>query len=295
MDIKLDCEMDIDRKLSWSLPHTPASGAGTPAPSFNITGCGHFCARKAYFTARSGFERHLYIHTLAGAGRVIFRDREILLRPGQAVVLDCREQQYYGTAETDSDGFWRFNFIHFSGAAAETYEKALNGESFSACPSDDGLLRDLFDQMVTELKNRGVLVEFKTAEIITTLLTRLIESRHLHGAKGPAARYHHEIETVLAFIRQHYAGEIRVETLAAMLPVSRFHFIRIFRAYTGTSPYDYLILHRINKAKSLLKETPASVEETAYQVGFNDPSNFIRYFRKIVGTTPENFRKYWIG
>ena len=48
-------------------------------------------------------------------------------------------------------------------------------------------------------------------------------------------------------------------------------------------------------SKKLLKETESSVSDIAAAVGFGDTNNFIRYFKRLVGTTPGNYRRYWIN
>jgi len=63
----------------------------------------------------------------------------------------------------------------------------------------------------------------------------------------------------------------------------------------GTSPYEYLINFRINKSKTLLKETSLTVNEISVMVGYNEVTNFIRDFKKYLGTTPLKYRNYWIS
>lgn len=293
MEKMINYNMNIDRNSSWSVSNTPAVySSGLPLV---INSCGHFSARNKYYTERSGFESFIVLHTLSGAGRLIFRGKEFILKKGYAAIMDCREYQYYGTSETDSNGFWCFNYIHFDGAAANEYHKAINGDTFLILKPDNDELKRLFSQIAFELKNRSVLVDYKTLELTICYLTRLIESKHMNSSDTPASRYRSEIESVIKYIQQNYADSLSVSLLASLVPMSRYHFIRIFKEYAGLSPYEYIILYRINKAKSFLKETGISVAEVAYSVGFRDASNFIRYFKKVVGTTPEYFRKYWIG
>jgi AraC-like DNA-binding protein len=71
--------------------------------------------------------------------------------------------------------------------------------------------------------------------------------------------------------------------------------IRIFNKHVGTSPYEYLINFRINKSKTLLKETSLTVNEISVMVGYNEVTNFIRDFKKYLGTTPLKYRNYWIS
>ena len=60
----------------------------------------------------------------------------------------------------------------------------------------------------------------------------------------------------------------------------------------GYSPYEYIVLRRIDKAKYMLASTELSVKEIAYATGYNSEENFIHSFRKNVGVAPGIFRKY---
>ena len=73
--------------------------------------------------------------------------------------------------------------------------------------------------------------------------------------------------------------------------MSKYHLSRIFKKYTGFSPYEYLLNERLTQGKTLLQNTRLSVEEIAQRVGFNSASHFIRMFRKYEGLTPLQFRK----
>lgn len=307
MEMKLEYEMDKDPRLSWSTSHTPAA-ANSSLP-FLLSGCGHFAARSRYFTRRTGLSSHLFIHTRSGAGRMVFRGRDLLVQAGQAVLIDCREPQYYATAELDPDGFWHFDYFHFSGSAAEVYDRAINGGGCSLVQMEDPTksgdpgkpeIPDLseeapFASLAEEVKQQGVLADFRTSALITRILTRMLERRSPPCGEAEKGRNSCDMERISLFIKTHYREDLTVDRLASLVPMSRFHFIRQFKAYASVTPYEFLLLHRINASKALLKGTSLSVNETAYQVGFRDPSNFIRCFRKMTGTTPEHYRRYWIG
>jgi transcriptional regulator GlxA family with amidase domain len=74
---------------------------------------------------------------------------------------------------------------------------------------------------------------------------------------------------------------------------SLHHFAHIFKSTIGYSPYEYLTKYRITRAKSLLKESTASIDEISWDVGFDSTSNFIKTFRGLEGVTPLKYRKLW--
>jgi AraC family transcriptional regulator len=92
------------------------------------------------------------------------------------------------------------------------------------------------------------------------------------------------------YIEDNLAEELAIATLAALIPMSQFHFARAFKAAIGESPHRYITQRRIERAKMLLSMTRLSGAEIAYQIGFSNQSHFTAQFRKIVGMTPKQFR-----
>jgi len=82
-----------------------------------------------------------------------------------------------------------------------------------------------------------------------------------------------------------------VEQVAAAVGFSPAYFSKTFKSQTGFSPYEYIVLRRIDEAKELLTSTRLSVKEIAYQVGYNSIENFVHSFQKKVGVPPGMFRK----
>ena len=74
--------------------------------------------------------------------------------------------------------------------------------------------------------------------------------------------------------------------------MSQYHFSRLFKKYYGYSPYEYLLLARINKAKHLLKTTELPVKVIAQQVGYVNASTFSSAFTAKAGLSPKAFREF---
>ncbi|NJO79543.1 MAG: helix-turn-helix transcriptional regulator [Cyanobacteria bacterium RM1_2_2] len=99
-----------------------------------------------------------------------------------------------------------------------------------------------------------------------------------------------KLKQVEAYIEDHLAEEIAVEDMAALVPMSQFHFARAFKAATGETPHKYLTYRRIERAKVLLTVTKLAIAEVAYRVGFSNQSHFTAHFRKATGVTPKDYR-----
>ncbi|SCB26808.1 helix-turn-helix transcriptional regulator [Cupriavidus alkaliphilus] len=92
------------------------------------------------------------------------------------------------------------------------------------------------------------------------------------------------------FLAQNLDQKIDLETLAAQVGLSRFHFTRAFKTSFGMPPYRYLLNLRIRKAADLLRSSQMPVTTIALEVGFSCPSEFARAFRQVMNCTPRDFR-----
>jgi AraC-like DNA-binding protein len=86
-------------------------------------------------------------------------------------------------------------------------------------------------------------------------------------------------------------GQIGLADLARECGLSVSHFTRSFRRSFGTSAHRYLILQRIEKAKSLLSNSASALSDVALQAGFSDQASFSRTFNAVVGTPPGHWRR----
>jgi len=99
------------------------------------------------------------------------------------------------------------------------------------------------------------------------------------------------LNRVIEYIDTYTDEKINIEELASQANVSRFHFSRLFKTSTGLSPYQYVVKHRIDKAKAMLRSDSISISEVSFLTGFSSQSHFSEVFRKVVGTTPGNYRR----
>jgi AraC family transcriptional regulator len=101
------------------------------------------------------------------------------------------------------------------------------------------------------------------------------------------ARINDAIDLIEASCRR----SLSLSDLAAPAGLSPFHFLRVFRRVTGTTPHQYLIGARLRLAARLLLDTSQPVTQIAYEVGFDDLSNFVRTFHRVIGCSPREYRR----
>lgn len=107
----------------------------------------------------------------------------------------------------------------------------------------------------------------------------------LQEIKSQAAE---QIGHVIFYMDEHLTEELNLEELAGEINLSKYQLIRRFREETGTTPWRYLILKRIEKVKELL-ENGTSPAQAAVEAGFYDQSHMYKVFREETGSTPKEY------
>lgn len=99
-----------------------------------------------------------------------------------------------------------------------------------------------------------------------------------------------QIKDTIQYIDDHYQEKIYIDDVAGQIGYSSYHFIRLFKAYTGMTFIEYLNKVRIHKAAQMLTDSDVSVTGVSLSVGFNDVSYFVKKFKSIYNATPGEFR-----
>ena len=120
-------------------------------------------------------------------------------------------------------------------------------------------------------------------------------ARLTSGQRDPRSNHNgltaRQVKLVTDYMDGHLDEKMTVAELAALVDLTRYHFIRSFKQSTGMPPHQYMIRRRIDRAKDMLTERETSVAEIAEKTGFGSSVQLTRAFRRIVGTTPSAFRR----
>lgn len=93
------------------------------------------------------------------------------------------------------------------------------------------------------------------------------------------------------FIDESYDQPLDLTEISKQACLSRYHFLRLFRDTFETTPHQYLIHRRIEKAKELLRAPTLSVTDVCFEVGFQSLGSFSSLFRRCVGHAPISYRR----
>lgn len=131
--------------------------------------------------------------------------------------------------------------------------------------------------------------DWQASSCIDQLLNHLLILSHANNVLHDTPD---NIRYLIKYIESNFAQPLTLDSLAAFANTSKFYLSREFKKHTGYSPNEYIISLRTERAKSLLKNTTLPVYAIAHEIGIHDINNFTNLFKKRVGMTPTQYRKY---
>ena len=107
---------------------------------------------------------------------------------------------------------------------------------------------------------------------------------------GTCNTYNLYVNKALRYIKQNFNRDISTDDVAAYLGISAAYFQKIFHSATDEKFNRYLNKQRINYAVNLLQNTNYSLKKIAAMVGYNSLQNFIGNFKRIMQTSPSEYK-----
>ena len=234
---------------------------------------------------RKNYNSLLITHILDGSFTYIKDGKHITAHKGDTVILDCYKPHEYYTNDS-FESIW----IHIAGENSyELFEEIERSEGNLVKCKDVQHLRKLLFRVFDGMKGDYPTTELSVSLDIYKIFTELLNPQSTKS-KGKS-NYEDSIQTVKEYIAENLNENLTVGALAEIVNMSSSHFSRVFKQQTGFSPYDYILISRLNRAKYLLQVTDMTVSSIAYEIGFNSESNFIYFFTENEGISPGKFRK----
>lgn len=133
--------------------------------------------------------------------------------------------------------------------------------------------------------------EAETEAQVSALVPRMIRQYCLLVQTYSRERYTGVVRDVLNFVDFHYMEPLNLESLANRYAVNKNYLSTRFHKEVGMTVTDYINLTRVRRSLKLLSGTALSMSEIAERCGFSDANYYTRIFKKIHGTTPNEYRK----
>ncbi|MPS65575.1 MAG: AraC family transcriptional regulator [Chryseobacterium sp.] len=267
------------------------------------------CEFSIYETHRAAFDVKLHFETIAFTAMLrgkkhmkldnktnyfdYYPGESVLVSPGETMVIDFPEADEtpsqcislslnpefienslnhlnYHLPKVDETSRWNIELDEYF---------LFNNQSLASATNN--IMRIAMD----DNSQKDIMADFALKE----LLIRLMQTQARSMVEKNIAKNKSRIGFAVDYIRKNLHQKLSIESIAKLAYVSKSNFFKMFKDELGTSPNDFILQERINKAKELLA-SQNSIKETAYQTGFSDTNYFTRVFKQLVGVTPKNYQ-----
>jgi AraC family transcriptional regulator len=179
-----------------------------------------------------------------------------------------------------SDGAYGEVELHasrkFADARLSAMVAAVRAEMIAGFPSGQLFLDSVEQAMAVALVN-GHAVRHRPVQI----------SR---GGLGPA-----RLRRIRELVHAKLEDELSLDEMAQSVGLSTAHFARMFRKSTGQTPHQFVLRHRLKRARALLRAPDARVLDVAVACGFKTQQHFAQVFRDVCGISPTEYRQDFLG
>lgn len=237
-----------------------------------------------------GVRDHYLIHYIH-SGRGVFHINGLSyeLEKGHGFLICPDVITYY---QADQFEPWSYSWVGFHGLKAEVYLKQANLtlENPVFKYDRDDCLKDCLLKMI-ETKNLARSREIRLTGLLYVFLSLLIEASDSRGYDTGSNRRDQYIKKAVEFIGMNYSRKITISEIAHYIGLDRSYLYSIFKEYLNTSPQEFLINFRMEKACELMKNDILSIGDISRSVGYEDTLLFSKVFKKVKGSPPRDFRK----
>lgn len=215
---------------------------------------------------------------------------------GPRVVLDQPAVHWhaaghvYNYGPVDETG-WDHYFVNFTGdRARRAYEGGLVGLSGRGCytvhnPQEFAFL---FEKIVASAGMGTVTSHVRTVALLEQILAQL----YIDSTQRRDGQLQDRILDLADSIAAKPMQFRSLEQLAGRVHLSKPHFCRLFKQYTGKTPYDYVLYCRMRHAAGIIQSGHNNVTEAARVCGYDDLAQFSKLFHKQMGLSPSQYVKW---
>lgn len=248
---------------------------------------GHYYCNKQYVVERKQHYSILVMQIIQGACSVETEFSSGIAKQGDTVIIDCWLPHRYKAIDDKLEMIW----VHIDGGNCRQLCKAIvqqNGNVLHTDPAKN--INGQIENIYHIISNKQDCPEAVLSSHVYSLFCNCFLPQYEIKTQPEGDTTNSVSAMAKGFIHQHLNRKITVKEIAGYVHLSSSQFSKLFKKQTGFSPYDYVLVTRLTRAKEYLLETDLTISEIALQTGFLTDCNFTTFFSSCTGMSPTKFR-----
>ena len=249
--------------------------------SCSIITAGYFKDFQEHGIKREGTSENILIYCVGGSGTVFQNNTKIKMSHGDMVIIKENTPHSYYADEKDP---WTIYWVHFTGDLSAFFrgydDIAPNGVlHIGYQPS----IIHNFEEILNDLSKsfNKFSVSCANSRLVLTL------SEFLSCIAIKSINY----EMIIEYMKANIKSNISLDQLSELVSLSKYHFSRQFKIYTGNSPLEYFRHLKIAFACEKLSNTNDSVTSISEDMNYCSPYHFSEQFKAVTGYRPIKYRE----
>ncbi len=251
---------------------------------------GYYPDAAGHRMARQRHDDYLLIYCTGGRGALNYDGKQYPVSGGDLILLP---KDHAHTYRANRDQPWTIYWLHYNGRLAEALFDHIQMPGPLFHIGIQPRVVRVFDGLAELRRSAYQLAEFiqgcHQLQALLSYVALLVRQNRPQSGKGL------DWERLRATMQQHVHGQLNLDKLAASANLSKYHFTKKFKSWSGQSPIQYFINMKVQRACYLLDSTGMSVKQVAAAVGYDDPYYFSRLFKKVIGLSPSDYRQHRRG
>lgn len=249
---------------------------------------------------------NLHFHNLIEIGYCHYGAGELVIEEDQyrfgAGMVSCIPANFLHVTKSDTHvrAFWEYLYISPADILKQQGKPmqetrniidAVNRSAFFIKVEENPIFVTLIRAIFEEMQSKNAYYRECVGGLAYTLLYEIARFNGRGNVQSCGKNNSLQLENAIEYVERNYPNNFKIADLANECHMSETHFRRVFQEKMNMTPVEYVNFVRIKKACELIDKTDISMEDVAEKVGFITPSTFNRNFRRIIGTSPYQWKK----
>lgn len=185
------------------------------------------------------------------------------------------------------------NFIlnYFSKSSLQIISHLYNYHISSPITNDKALNQDFLKKLIQEIESNNNFAQKNiTAALLNLYLLRLERKSQNKNAQSKIPKHYNTFMVFKNLVETHYNKTRNVKDYAHMLSVSSKYLNQIIKEFTLNTAKIFIDNYVVLEAKRDLVVSEKSIKEIAFNIGFEEVTNFTKFFKKKMGISPKAYR-----